>query len=160
MGAKVNTENLAFIFFKPINDQFRGFLTFEAAFTTERNPEVVIKEATKIYERSIRKMTSIMADIKAARLYRKLVAARKVWGVGDAIFSLKDELEELGLQIDGVYDHLTRDLNLKRKWLEKVIILRRYLSNVELIPESLNWGRLEKGTRRKAEKLKLGLPIS
>lgn len=160
MGTKVNTENLEFISFRPINDQFRGFLTFEAAFTTKRNPEIVIKKATKIYERSIRKITYFIADIKAARMSRKLVPARKVWKVGDEIFNLKDELEELGLQIDGVYDHLTRDLNVKRKWLEKVVIIRRYLSNVELIPESLSWGRLEKGTRRKAEKLKLGISIS
>ena len=34
-----------------------------------------------------------------------------------------------------------------------------YLSDVELIPKSLYWGRLEKGTRKKAERLKLNLPL-
>lgn len=156
----MNTGNLVFISFRPKNDQFRGFLAFEAAFTTKRNPEVVMKKATIIYDRSIRKITSFLADIKAARLSHILIPARKVWEVGDAIFNLKDELEELGLQIDSIYDHLTRDLNVKRKWLEKVIILRRYLPRAELIPESLNWGCLEKGTRRKTERLMRGLPLN
>ena len=156
----MNKENLLFISFKPINNHFRGFLTIEAAFSTNLNPEVLISKATKIYDHSIRRMTTILAEIKTARLSRRLVKAHKIWEMGDAVFSLRHKLEELNLQIDGVYDHITRDLNVKKKWLEKAIILRRYLPNKNLIPESLNWGRLEKGTRKKAERLRSGLPIS
>jgi len=69
---------------------------------------------------------------------------------------LKDSLEILGLQLDSMYKHLTRDLGVKKKWLEKVIILRRYIENEEIIPQSLNWGRCEKGTRKVAKKISEG----
>jgi len=70
-----------------------------------------------------------------------------------------DALAELSLEIDDVYKHLVRDLGAKRKWLEKAIIFRRYLPTQDLIPQSLNWGRCEKGTRRVAERLRDGLPL-
>jgi len=61
-----------------------------------------------------------------------------------------NNLYKLNLQIDNLYYHLTRDLNINRKWLEKVIIFRRYISDQEFIPESALWGTFEKGTKKKS----------
>jgi len=155
----VTLDKLAFVSFEPGNGRFIGFLSMEAAVSSERDPEAVLREATKIYERSITRMRSILVEVQAARTNRKPIPARKIWQIGHAIFELRDELKRLGLQLDGVYDHLTRDLGVKRKWLEKVVTLRRYIPDESLIPESLNWGRCEKGTRRVAERLSKGLPL-
>lgn len=152
-------DNLFFVSFEPIR-KFRGFLSIEAVISSEQELEALLSKASEIYENTIAKMSSLIVEIEAARGNRKPIAARKIWQIGDAIFTLRDDLEELGFELDGVYDHLTRDLGVKRKWLEKVITLRRYLSNKELIPESLNWGRCEKGTRRIAERLRLGKPLA
>lgn len=149
-----------FVSFEPINGKFRGYLSIDVALSSEKEPEILLQRATKIYEDALTKMASIVFKIKNSRENRTLVAARKIWQLGNVIFTLRDELEEIGLEIDGIYDHLTRDLEVKRKWLEKVIILRRYLPDINLIPESLSWGRCEKGTRRKAERLRSGLPVS
>jgi len=155
----VSLGKLAFVSFEPINGQYMGFLSIEAAISSDRDPEAVLREAANIYEGSIKRMRSILAEIEAARTNHKPIPARKIWQIGHAIFELRDDLRRLGLQLDGVYDHLTRDLGVKRKWLEKVVTLRRYIPDKSLIPESLNWGRCEKGTRRIAERLNKGLPL-
>lgn len=156
----MNEENLIFVSFEPVENKFRVYLSIEDAIFGQKDPEAISHKACVIYEDAIKRMTRQIASIRAARASRKLVTARKVWSVGDTIFSLVNNLKKIGLQIDGIYDHLTRDIGEKKKWFEKAIILRRYISDIKIIPESLNWGRLEKGTRGKAEKLKLELPIS
>lgn len=161
MGKKeIISNNLAFISFEPQNEHFIGFLSLEAIINSEKDPELTLRKATKLYERSIIKMRRIVAEIQAARANRKDLSARKIWLLGDAIFTLKDDLAKLSLQLDNVYAHLSRDLGVKRKWLEKVVIFRRHLPHEGLIPKSLNWGRCEKGTRRVAERLREGLPIA
>lgn len=156
----MKNKKLIFVSFKPINGKFRGYLSIEVALSSEIEPEILLQKATKIYENALTKMAFFISEIKNSRVNHTLVAARKIWQLGNVIFTLRDELEEIGLEIDGIYDHLTRELDVKRKWLEKVIILRRYLPDINLIPESLSWGRCEKGTRRKAERLRSGLPVS
>ena len=116
--------------------------------------ELKLKNAVEVYERSTEKMRSLVNEIQGFRDNHKLLPARKVWQLGNAIFELQHDLNELSLQLDGLYDHLVRDLKVKRKWLEKVVIFRRYLPDQNAIPKSLNWGRCEKGTRQAAEKLR------
>ncbi len=150
-------EDLAFVSFDPKNTHFRGSLSVEAVLASEGDPEARLGNWTSIYERCLDRIRPVLAEIEAARSSPRLVPARAVWRVGDSVFRLRDELEAVGLQLDGVYRHLCRDLGVKRKWLEKAIILRRYLPDVALIPQSLNWGRCEKGTRRVAQRLSRGL---
>ena len=117
------------------------------------NLETFLKKASNVYEDYIKNMLIIVSEIQSLRKARCLIPARKIWELGDLIFKLTGKMETLSLQIDGLYDHLVRDLHAKRKWLEKVIVLRRYLPRKTLIPKELNWGQCEKGTRKVAEKL-------
>lgn len=159
MGAKVKKEKLYFVSFEPIS-KFRCFLSIEAIIKSEKELEPLLAKASKIYENAIAKMRSLIEDFEVARNNRKPIAARKMWEVGDAVFRLRKELEKLGFELDGVYDHLTRDLGVKRMWLEKVIIFRRYLSEKKVIPKSLNWSVCRLAPRSAAEKLKLGQPLN
>lgn len=152
-------DKLDFVSFEPIDKRFRAYLSMEEFILSDKNPELTIKKAVKIYEDSIMKMRTFIKEIQDFRNNRKLLPAHKVWQLGNAIFELKNNLSKLFLQLDGLYDHLVRDLGVKRKWLEKVIIFRRYLPDDNAIPQSLNWGRCEKGTRRVAEKLRKGLSL-
>lgn len=147
-------DRLAFVSFEPSNERFRAFLPMEELISGDDDPELKLKKAVQVYERSIVKMRNLVKEIQNFRDNRKLLPARKVWQLGDAIFELQHDLNKLSLQLDGLYDHLVRDLSVKRKWLEKVIIFRRYLPDENAIPQSLNWGRCEKGTRQAAEKLR------
>jgi len=126
----------------------------EELISSDNDPELTLRKAAKVYEHSIARMRNIVKEIQNFRDNRKLLPARKVWQLGDSIFELQNNLNTLSLQLDGLYDHLVRDLGVKRKWLEKVIIFRRYLPDENAIPQSLNWGHCEKGTRRVAEKLR------
>lgn len=160
MGKEVISEEIAFISFEPQDGHFIAFLAMEAFINGKKDPELILRNATKVYERSIIRMRAIIAEIQAARANHRSIPARKIWQLGDTIFKLKEDLEKLSVQLDNVYAHLVRDLKVKRKWLEKVVIFRRYLPSKEFIPKSLNWGCCEKGTRRVAEKLRKGLPLS
>ena len=153
----MSENKLAFVSFQPSDERFTAFLPIEELISSQMDLAEVLNEASLIYGHSVTKMRSLVTEIESLRLNHKLVPARKIWQLGDAIFELKDNLEKLSLQIDGLYNHLVRDLHVKRKWLEKVVIFRRYLPNQEVIPELLNWGRCEKGTRRIAENIQKGL---
>jgi hypothetical protein len=155
----MNNSKLLFVSFEPINKSFRAYLSMEEFVLSDKDPELTIRKAVKIYENSIKEMRTFIKEIQDFRNNRKLLPALKVWQIGNTIFELQYNLNKLFLQLDGLYDHLVRDLGVKRKWLEKVIIFRRYLPNENAIPQSLNWGRCEKGTRRIAEKLRKGLPL-
>jgi hypothetical protein len=160
MGTEVTAHKLYFVSFEPTDGEFRGLLSMEAVFASDKDPRVLLVQATRKYVRAKTKMASIINEISIIRSNHKHIPARKVWQIGNVIFTLVEELKKIGLQIDGIYDHLERDLKVKRKWLEKVITLRRYLPDIDLLPNSLNWGRCEKGTRRIAEKIRLGLFLS
>ena len=155
----MSSEKLAFVSFKPQDGNFVGLLSMDSVISEEIDLEVALGNAAKIYERSIIKMGSILGEIRDGRANHKPIPARKIWQIGQLIFQLRSQLERLSLQLDGLYNHLVRDLGVKRKWLEKVIILRRYIPDKEMIPKPLNWGRCEKGTRRIALKLTKGLPL-
>jgi len=157
---KNKRSDLIFISFGPAKDNFRSFLPLEFALSDERELEKITKKATKIYEKSISRMHFIDSQIKKCRKQKHFIPARKIWQLGNEIFRLREALENIGLEIDGIYDHLTRDLNLKRKWLEKVIIFRRFIPNMNLIPNRATWGYFEKGTRKKAFLLTSGELIS
>jgi hypothetical protein len=155
----MTSEELIFVTVEPRDSHFKAFVSVEGLMAINGDPEAALQKAAELYESAIINMRSLIAGIETHRAHRKPVPARIVWKLGDAIFQLRNQLEALSLQLDDVYAHLVRDLCMKRKWLEKVIILRRYLPREDLIPQSLNWGRLEKGTRRLAEKLRGGLPL-
>ena len=153
----MSKNDLSLVSFKPHEGHFIAFLPMEQFLSKEKDPEPALKKAAQLYEYSILMMRPVVTDINTLRNNNNLIPARKIWVLGDLIFELTIGLESLSFQLDGIYDHLVRDLGTKRKWLEKVIILRRYIPDKNIIPESLNWSRFEKGTRRKAEKLRNGL---
>lgn len=145
-----------FVSFKPRKDGFEGFLSLEGLVDSKSNPEMLLRKAAKLYGRHIYNMRLLVKKIDGFRTSRTPVPARKIWRLGNIIFNLKDNLAKISLQLDNLYDHLVRDLMVKRKWLEKVVIFRRYIANEKIIPKSVNWGQCEKGTRREAERINRG----
>lgn len=150
----MSRKGAAFISFSPSDGGFRAFMSLEGVMSDEIDLDHALPRAEEVYRAWISRMRPLVEEIRAARISHKLIPARTVWQLGNAIFQLTHDLVELRLQVDGLYDHLMRDLGVKRKWLEKVVIFRRYLPSEGLVPEGLNWGRCEKGTRRVAERLR------
>ena len=155
----MSPDNLVFVSFEPKGDKFLAFLSIEGIFSEKRNPQLIIQDAAKLYLNAIGGMRKTVEDITNCRKQGKSPTAQKMWELGDTIFNLVEKLEKFSLQIDNLYFHLERDLVVKRKWLEKIIIFRRYVPQKKLVPLSLKWSQCEHGTRRIAEKLRDHMPI-
>ena len=145
-------NRLFFISFIPESNKFRGSLSFEA-FNSENNPQTLIKKAETIYSEYIRRMRIQLNHLRELRVKKISIPVLNIWEIGNLIFALKADLDKVGLQVDNLYSHLVRDLGVKRKWLEKVVILRRYISCKKLIPKNIKWGSFEHSTARKAKDL-------
>ena len=142
--------------FQLVDDKYVAYLPVDEFIKSKDDPETKLKTASIIYRESINDMRSIIADMAYLRTNHTMIPARKIWQLGNVIFELTEKLEILSFQIDNLYYHLERDLKVKRKWLEKVIILRRYIPIADYIPEKYNWAKLEKGTKGKAQTLLKG----
>ena len=119
----------------------------------EEDLETNLNKASYLYEQFLIQATEILAKIDHHRLKRIVLPAKLIWQLGDIIFGFVGDLEKINFQIDNLYEHMRQEFSVKRKWLEKVIILRRYISDEKHIPDKLSWGYFEKGTRRKAEEI-------
>jgi len=159
MGQEIVPTAANFVTFEPSNDHFAVLISLDGLLRTEADPEPFLQRLGDLYASSVSEMRGIVQVIKGLRASRSRIPARLVWALGDVVLRLVNDLAQLSLELDDLYHHLTRDLAVNRKWLEKVIILRRYIPDRTLIPESLSWGRCEKGTKAKAQKIALGLPV-
>lgn len=153
------SQRPAFVAFEPKDGTFKAFVSMEALLSMEGEPDVTLSQAAKVYELATIDLRSIVSEIQSLRSTHKLTPAREIWRLGNRIFKLKDDLANLSLELDSFYEHLVRDLGVKRKWLEKVVIFRRYLPRESLVPKTLNWGRCEKGTKKAALRLRDGMTV-
>ena len=151
-------KKLAFVSFQPFGSSYESLVAVPDLSLLE-NPEGTLRQASDQYCNSVTKMKSLAAHIDDQRRSYRSISARSIWRLGNEIIEMVEHFRQLSVQIDGLYDHLARDIGMKRKRLEKVVILRRYLPTEALIPDSLNWGTLEKGTRRKALLLLDGISV-
>jgi len=156
VGCQMTREQMAFVSFDPTGKGFTALLSMADALRTELDMEGMMSRAAAAYDSAVSTMLGVCSEIEAFRARRALIPARKVWLLGDTIFRLRNELASLSLQMDDLYRHLSRDLGVKRKWLEKVIIFRRHVPDIALVPVGLNWGPCTRGTRRVGEALTRG----
>lgn len=154
MGTSI--KQLSFVNFQPIGNDFRALISLEDAFKKDINWQNISDQAVSVYKKELKLMKLELGLMKETKLLKKPITATQIWILGNYIFELISNLDFLQLQVDGIYNHLERDLGVKRKWLEKVIILRRYVPSLSLIPKNLRWGLFEHSTRKKAEQLARG----
>ena len=145
--------DLTFVTFKKEQGIFKTYIPMNQFLSSSTNIEAILTVAANLYEQFLTAMRIELTDVNNYRVLHKPLPAGVIWRLGDRVFRFVEALAERKLEIDGIYEHLSRDLNVKRKWLEKVIILRRYIPDEHSIPESVNWGYFEKVNRRKAEEL-------
>jgi hypothetical protein len=141
----------SFISFSKTQNGFVGAVELSTLGSID-NLELLVKNAEKKYSLYIAKMLNVLAKIDSNKNNSKPVYASDVWELGNLAFKLKDDLSKLSLQLDDLYAHLCRDLNIKRKRLEKIIILRRYITNKRIL-HGLNWGFFDHSTKKKAQLL-------
>lgn len=120
------------------------------------HPELLLNEVDGIYAQAVEEMRQFLSEMADMKAKRQPVPARIVWELGDIIFNLSYRLRQASLELDDLYAHLTRDLGVKRMWLEKVVILRRYIERQDTIPETLKWSQLYSAPKKTAMSLLKG----
>lgn len=149
-------SGLTFVAFTPREDGFTAAVPLEQLDGLGAHPELLLEKAGALYGKSVAEMRSCLSEMAAMKARRQPITAQKVWELGDAVFSLVGHLTDMSLEVDGLYEHLARDLGVKQKRLVTVITFRRHLLDKELIPASLNWAQCEKSARKVAENLSKG----
>ena len=151
-------SQMTFVAFEPKEEKFIASVPVEQLGSLGNYPEALLRKASELYERHILVIRPLLDDIDAIKTNRLAIPAQKMWELGDAVFHLVDGLAELSFEIDGLYQHLLRDLEIHKGRLgmyrlTRAITFRRYLKDKELIPHSLDWCLCEKNARRTAEQL-------
>ena len=77
-----------FVTFEPVEGGFRGSVPMEQLDALGNHPELVLKEASRIYQDSVSRMQLLLAEMDGFKGRRSPIPASKVWEVGDAIISL------------------------------------------------------------------------
>ncbi len=151
MGDRLKNQPLLTITFKRVGSGFTGLIPIGSFLSAEGDLHKKLQTASKAYGDALVEMRESLVAIQAFGKRRAHAPARLVWRLGNGVFALRQRLAQLSFEVDGLYDHLCRDLAMNRKWLEKVVILRRYVPRESLLPTSLTWGQIDKGTRRKLQ---------
>lgn len=159
MGKKMTASAPMFVEFRFSDDRAHALLPFDSVLASNRDLERLARKAARAYETAIASMRRQLDLIAKRRKGGASISARSIWKLGDTILRLVATLAGLGLEIDGLYAHLTRDLSVKRKWLEKVISFRRHIPDQERIPRTLSWGHCAKQVRVCAARLLAGLSV-
>ena len=146
--------DLALIAVEPREDGFIASVPIAQLGRLGEKPEMSLQDACGAYGRAVGAMREVLADIDQLKSKRIPIPARKMWELGDAVVTLGFELEEDCMEVDGLNDHLVRDLGINGKRMGTIVTFRRHLPDKELIPESLGWSQCEKQARKVAEELK------
>ena len=146
-------EQTAFVAFAPRDGGYVASVPMEQLESLGDHPEAVLNEASTTYARSLQIMRSLVDEFEHFKANRTAIPAYKVWELGDAVLDFIKNLRGTSLEIDGLYEHLERDIGIKRKRWEAAITFRRHLPTKGLIPESLRWRECEKNARGIAEEL-------
>lgn len=150
-------SGLTFVAFEPRVDGFIAAAPLEQLDNLGARPEAVLQAASAVYGRAVAEMRAQLSAMAELKAQRQPITAQKCWELGDAILALVGRLTDMSLEVDGLYDHLTRDLGMKSKRLRTAITFRRHLPDKELIPASLRWSHCERGARKVAENLSRGI---
>jgi len=110
-----------------------------------------LKEVANIYAKSIHDMKIILENLETTKSKKIPMLAVDIWDLGDKIVSLIETINKKGFTIDGVYDHLIRDLGRKKQWLKKIIIFRKNLPDRNMIPNDLKWSVCKDAPRYSAK---------
>ncbi len=112
------------------------------------NVQNLLIKAGKIYERHIKKMLALYRERNLLKAKGKVIKPALMWEIGDEIFSMLEELKKLGIGVEDLYGSLSRDLNVSKSTIKRLISLRRYFRSKNEIPAGLSWGKMKDAPKK------------
>ena len=111
-----------------------------------------IKKNTKKYEKLTEESNAIMEKIRRSHSINQ-TRLKDMWKLGDKIHRFADSLRDDGFYLNGLYEHLVRDLGASRDLLKRVIIFRSHFPSCSLIPNNMLWKEVRDAPRTSAQEL-------
>ena len=140
-------DGYASVAFKKRGSTFRGSVPIGDLALLPKGSAETMQEATIIYQDALADIRRWQNDANILRKLRTPMTVRKVWELGDILHRLNSDLAEQGCRIENLYNHLERHANISPKRASSFVTLRRYVADVELIPEDLQWNKILKTVR-------------
>lgn len=114
----------------------------------------LLSGAARVYGAYVHEIRSLIT--RADQMKKDLVPVPALlgWQLGDAVFRLKDALEQMLFEVDDLYSHLERDTGVARALLKDAVSFRRYLPDSTHIPSDLTWNQCRRAPRRAALQIK------
>jgi len=123
---------------------------------SEQDLDGFLARAARVYKTYVGEIRRLLAQMDQMKRDLVPVPARLAWLLGDAVFRLKDSLEDMLLEVDDLYSHLERDTDVTRAFLKDAVTFRRYLPDLAALPLDLTWHRCKDAPRRAALEIKRG----
>ena len=152
-------DSRAAIAFKKRGGAYRGSAPLSDLALLRNDPAETMSAVTDVYRRALRQMRQWQRDIKSLRKSKIPLPASKAWELGNVVHTLNADLAAHGCRLENLYDHLERHAGLSPKWLGRFVTFRRYVYDVEAIPDGLKWNRVVRSAKSTGQAITAGLLV-
>ena len=147
MKKSSSSKKIGITFF-PGNKNYLASISYDVLDEVGENIDEILNKAANIYKTHLEKMHYLLQKRALVRNKNKFIPARYMWKIGNEIFVMIEKLSEYGLFIENLYGILSRDLNISRTVIKRLVSLRRYFPNIDDLPEDLSWGKIKNAPKR------------
>ena len=151
-------KRYAAVAFKKRGGAYRGSVELRDLPLLRDDPADTMQAVTAIYQGALKEIRQWQRDAEALRLSRIPLTSRQAWDLGDIVHRLQANLAVHLCRLDGLYEHLARHAGTSR-WLKEYVTFRRYVEDVETIPECLNWNSIAKRPKAAGQAISAGLDL-
>ena len=154
-----HNSSYASVAFKRREGTYRGSALLSDLTMLRNDPAQTMRTVTSIYQGSLGEIRQWQRDVKYLRESRTPLSAKKAWELGDIVHRLRTDLAKHGCRLEDLYDHLERHAGLPRKWLRQFVTLRRYIDNMDTIPDGLRWNSVAKKAKSAGQAIAGSQPV-
>ena len=138
---------VANIMFKKRGGAYRGSAPLGDLALLRNDPAKTMRTVTGVYRRALLDIRQWQREVRSLRQSKIPLPAKKAWELGNVVHQLNVDLAAHGCRLDSVYDHMERHARLSPHLLGRFVTFRRYVHDVEAIPEHLKWNRVVRSVK-------------
>ncbi len=152
-------DSCAAIAFKKRGRAYRGSAPLSDLALLRNNPAETMRAVTDVYRRALQEIRQWQRDVNSLRQSKIPLPAKKAWELGNVVHTLNADLAAHGCWLENLYDHLERHARLSPQWLGRFVTFRRYVHDVDAIPEDLKWNRVVRSAKSTGQAINDGLSV-
>ena len=145
--------------FKKRGGAYHGSVIMSDIPLLQGDPAETMRVVTAIYQNTIMDVRQWQRDVRELKDKGFSLSARKAWQLGEILYRLNTEFMERGCQVQHLYEHLERHVGLARKRASEFVTFRRYIDNMEIVPEDVMWNSIVKNVKSSSQAIADGCAI-